>query len=500
MELARENDIDILRSKAVLLQRENERLHERLAELGAKIDKMQGKDAATLQQQILLLTEQLAASDRREFGPSSERRPKPGAAKPEKKRTGHGRTKQPDLPIEDEVHELADAQPCDKCGGELVPMGEQFEDSEEITRVERRFVIKRHRRRKYRCSCGECVVTAPGPVKLVAGGRYSIDFAVGVALEKYLWHMPLARQQRQMATAGLRTKRHTLWDQIDKLAEYLDPSWRALRGYVRRSPVVCVDETTWPMLERGSKKWWAWAMGRPDAVYYDVRRSRSHQMAEKLVGDYFGVVLTDGYVAYETLRTKMASANGGDTFTAAACWAHVRRAFVVAEPSYPEAAEAIGLIGTLFEVEREVDTADFAHPLDRLRERARRRNTDSRAALVALKDWRKVQSYLPKSSLGKAVRYMDGLGRKLEVFLDDPNVPLSNNQIERGIRGPAVGRRNHFGSKSMRGTEVAACFYSLVETCKLVDVPAAEYLAEAARRAIAEPGTITLPHHYKAQR
>lgn len=506
MDLARETDINILRSKAVLLQRENARLHERMAHLSARIDKLQGRDAVTLQQEIRLLTEQLEAANSRQFAPSSEKRGKSadkassGEKKAGKKQAGHGPTRQPDLPVEDEVHELAGSQSCGKCGGELSPMGEQFEDSEEITRVERRFVIKRHRRRKYRCSCGECVVTAPGPVKLVAGGRYSVDFAVGVALEKYLWHMPLARQKRQMATAGLRVKRHTLWDQVEKLAEHLEPSWRELRDHVRQSPVVCVDETTWPMLQSGSKKWWAWAMGRPDAVYYDVRRSRSHQMAEKLLGDYFGVVLTDGYIAYETLRAKMASANGGDTFTAAACWAHVRRGFVVAEPNYPEATTAIELIGKLFEIEREVDAADFAHPLDRLRERARRRDTDSRAALAELKQWRNGLSYLPQSSLGKAARYMDGLGLKLEVFLDDPNVPLSNNQIERGIRGPAVGRRNHFGSKSLRGTEVAACFYSLIETCKLVGVPAGEYLAEAARRAIAVPGTVTLPHEYKSER
>ncbi len=500
MELVRETDFNILRSKAVLLQKENDRLHKRLAELCAEIDKLKGKDAASLQQEIQLLTEQLSNAKRREFSPTTERRPKPKPAKPERKQTGHGPTAQPELPSEDVVHELSDPQPCDKCGGELVPMGEQFEVSEEITRVERRFIIKRHRRRKYRCSCGECIVTAPGPVKLTPGGRYSLDFAAGVAVDKYLWHMPLARQQREMAGLGLCIGRNALWDQIDKLAEHLEPSWRALREYVRQSPVVCIDETTWPMLEKGSKKWWAWAMARPDAVYYDVRKSRSHEMAEKLVGDYFGVLLTDGYIAYETLRSKIAAANAGDTFIAAACWAHVRRYYIVAEPNYPEAAEAVALIGKLFEIEREVDKAAFDHPLDRLRERARRRTTDSRAVVAELKKWRKKQSYLPSSSLGKAVQYMDGLGRRLEVFLDDPRVSLTNNLIERGMRGPAVGRRNHYGSRSLRGTQVAACFYSLLETCKLVGVSPAEYLFEAACRAIAEPGTVTLPHKYAAEK
>ncbi len=502
MELTRETDIDILRSKAVLLQKENDRLHKRLAELCEKVDKLEGRDMPSLQQEIRLLTEQLGDANRREFGPSSERRPKKAspADKPGKKQAGHGPTPQPDLPVQDELHELTDPPSCNKCGGELVPMGEQFEDSEEITRVERRFVIVRHRRRKYRCTCGECIATAPGPVKLVPRGRYSVDFAVGVALDKYLWHMPLARQQREMAGLDLRIGRNALWDQIDKLAEHLTESWRALRNYIREAPVVCMDETRWPMLESGSKKWWAWAIGRPDAVYYDVRKGRSHGMAEKLIGKWFGVLLTDGYVAYETLRTKIANENDGDTFTSATCWAHVRRGFVKAEPNYPEATEAIELIGKLFAIEREVDEAEFEHPLDRLRERARRRKQDSRLVLKDLAKWRRdLSPYLPKSSLGEAVHYMDGLGQSLKVFLDDPCVPLSNNLVERSIRGPAVGRRNHFGSKSLRGTEVAACFYSLIETCKLVGVSPAEYLAEAARRAIVAPGTVTLPHEYAAE-
>ena len=56
-----------------------------------------------------------------------------------------------------------------------------------------------------------------------------------------------------------------------------------------------------------------------------------------------------------------------------------------------------------------------------------------------------------------------------------------------------LGRKNHYGSKSLRGTEVAALFYSLVESAKLAGLEPAAYLAEATRRAIASPGTVTLP-------
>ncbi|MCB9583709.1 MAG: transposase [Polyangiaceae bacterium] len=75
--------------------------------------------------------------------------------------------------------------------------------------------------------------------------------------------------------------------------------------------------------------------------------------------------------------------------------------------------------------------------------------------------------------------------------MDDARIPLDNNATERGIRGPVVGRRNHFGSKSERGTQVAATFYSLLETAKLHGVNPAEYLLEAVRAA--DRGEVLLP-------
>ncbi len=80
------------------------------------------------------------------------------------------------------------------------------------------------------------------------------------------------------------------------------------------------------------------------------------------------------------------------------------------------------------------------------------------------------------------------------VFVDDPRVPLDNNAVERSLRGVVLGRKNHYGSRSRRGTEVAALFYSLLESAKLAGVEPRAYLLYAVQRALAEPGTATLPH------
>ena len=71
---------------------------------------------------------------------------------------------------------------------------------------------------------------------------------------------------------------------------------------------------------------------------------------------------------------------------------------------------------------------------------------------------------------------------------------LSNNHMEQELRNWVLGRKNHYGSRSRRGTEVAALFYTLIETARLCDVDPGEYLRRAAMTAIEHPGSAMLPH------
>lgn len=488
-----ETDIQLLRQVALLQEREIDQLHRRIGELVAALAKAQGQEAtAALQLELLHLNEQLAAQRKALFGRSSERRSPPQSSDAEKTpkppRTGHGPRAQAALPLVEVVHTLdAPDQICTACGGALSEMAGQFEESEEIDVVERSFQIVRHKRQKYRCACGGCIDTALGPPKLVPGGRYSVDFAVAVAVGKYVDHVPLARQVRQMARAGLTVESQTLWDQLQALQRHLLPTYEALHAHVLRFPVLGADETVWPLLEKGgAKRWYAWSITTPEAVFYRVDPSRSAEAARALLCDYTGVVVCDGYSAYQTL----ASAKDRPRFTLAHCWAHVRRKFVEAEPAYPQAKELLALVGELFKVEAEAKEADVP---DRRSLLLSLRGQQSRLIVQAIHDWLTTQVVLPQSALGKAIAYTLELWPGLVRFLENPDIPLHNNGAERAMRGVVLGRKNHYGSKSLRGTQVAALFYSLVESAKLAGREPAAYLAEVTRRAIANPGTVTLP-------
>lgn len=199
LRLDEEKDIETLRQAAVLLERENQRLSAKVLELTHQLVHLRGGDAEQLRLQIAEIEQQLARRTQQLFGRSSERRgapTQPGAGdEPESKpKTGHGPRQQPELPIVARDVELDAAdQICSSCGGALEEWEGQAEESEEIEVIERRFVRTQIRRKKYRCRCGGCVETAPAPLKLVPGGRYSVSFAVEVAVSKYLDHLPLER-------------------------------------------------------------------------------------------------------------------------------------------------------------------------------------------------------------------------------------------------------------------------------------------------------------------
>ena len=100
---------------------------------------------------------------------------------------------------------------------------------------------------------------------------------------------------------------------------------------------------------------------------------------------------------------------------------------------------------------------------------------------------------LAGSALAKAVEYMTHRWSKAVLFLDDARIPLDDNAAERAPCAGSSSGANHYGSKSRRGTEVAAVFYSLIESAKLAGVEPAAYLERAARLAL-DGGDPPLPH------
>ena len=484
MDLRREKDIEQLRRVALAQQVQIEQL---LRALRAKCDELaQLKGSESELQQTLALVEELsrrvAAASAATASTSSD-----GETKKETKTREHfGNTKQTEIPVVEQVFELDAAdKKCPSCGGELHPMQGQFETSEMIDVVEVSYRVIKVKQQKYACRCSGCIETAPGPERSTPGGRYSLDFAIKVAIDKYLDHIPLARQERILRRHGLVVTSQTLWDQLSALGRRLESASRALLARALAQPVIGLDQTSWPRLDgHRDKPWQMWCVTAPRIVVHRIKEDKGADTFRALVGNYQGVIVCDA------LKTHEAGARGNDRIALAGCWAHVYRKFEEAAPDHLEALVALRWIGELYAIDERAgdDLARWIGELYAIDERAgddlakkgELRKTESADVLAKMKTWLWNQATLKTLSIGNAAAYVIANWERLTRFVGDAQIPLDNNATERGIRGPVVGRKNHYGSKSQRGTEVAATFYTLLETAKLEGVDPAAFLREAA--------------------
>ncbi len=474
-------DSEQLRRVAVLLDRTVDQLQERVKEQAFEIARLRGE---TMSQVDFSFPQ--AALQRALDGPA-EKLEKKTSRRPDQ--PGHGPSPQAKLPLLEQIHELPQAERgCSACGGTLDPMAGQYEESEEVTVTERSYTLVVHRRQKYRCRCNGCVATAPGPLKLIPGGRYSLDFAAHVAVQKYADHLPLERQVKMMAREGLQVTSQSLWNQIEAAARVLQPTYEAIGAWLMAQSLLHADESGWSQPGDTEKpKWTAWVKCNSKAAWIRIARSKSEAEGRRLFDGYQGTVVADGYQVYKQL------ARGRDPDTPgyhlAHCWAHVLRKFRDDVPDDPRRSWILERIGALYKTEKVIVLEageDLVLHLALRKERARE-------IIEQIRLWAFAQGGLRRGEFGKALTYMlnhwDGLTR----FLEDPAVPLDNNPAERALRDLVVGRKNHYGSRSQRGADVSALFYTLIGTAKLCDLEPCAYLREAITAALKTPGAVTLP-------
>lgn len=480
-DLEREQDIEELR-KIALAQHAQLQL---LMELVQRQNRALGKARSRRDVQLTLkMLEELKAKAKhtQDALAKAEREQKAERAP----RSTTGPTAQPDLPIVEQVFELDDPdRMCPSCGGDLHAMKEQFETSEMIDVVEVNYRLVRVKQQKYVCRCGGCVETALGPERALPGSRYSLAFAIKVLIDKWIDHIPLERQCRILERHGLVVTSQTLWDLAYAVARRLSIVNDALLAHVKAQPVIGLDQTGWPRLEaQASKPWQMWCLTAPGVVVHRIRDDKSAATFHALVGDYTGTIIADA------LSTHEAGARASPGIVLAGCWAHVYRRFDEANADHPDASQALAWIGALYAVDR-----DGEGDLARIGELRRAR---APAILAELKAWLLQRAGDSHVSIGKAAAYTLGIWDRLTRFVDDPRIPLDNNATERAIRGPVVGRKNHYGSKSRSGTHVASTVYSILETAKLHGVDPAAYLLAAVRAA--DRGEALLPWHFAAHR
>jgi hypothetical protein len=197
----------------------------------------------------------------------------------------------------------------------------------------------------------------------------------------------------------------------------------------------------------------------PQIFLYDYQPSRAKKHPKNFLQDFSGFLQTDGYPGY----------NDVEKVTLVGCFAHARRGFTDALKALPKnsdltrtnANQGLEFCNQLFKIER--DLKDLTPE-----ERYEKRLELSKPVLEAFLSWLNVKEkeVLPKSSLGKAIKYCLNQWTKLESFMLDGRLEISNNRAERAIKPFVIGRKNFLFSKSPKGATASAIVYSVIETAK----------------------------------
>ena len=394
------------------------------------------------------------------------------------------------LPVVRTVCELREEDRRCACGGELREFGE--ETSRELERVETT-VVHEIARKKYACSsCKEGVVTAPWRGKVIEKGLLGPGFLAHVITERFGNHLPYYRLEGKYKSEGLDLSRSVLCESMARCAELLGPIAEALRKEVLASDVIHTDDTpvtlARPPEGGGSRQGRIWVyLNREGRHWYEFTESRKRDGPARVLGDFTGFIQADAYGGYDQLYLP-----GGASEVA--CWAHVRRKFVEAEPTDPDLArEAVDRIRSLFQVEEA-----GANLTDE--DRRALRQDKAGPLLEELRAWLDLAETqaLPKSPLGKAIGYAKHQWTALIRYLDNGRLEISNNAAERALRPFAIGRKNWLFFQREGGGKTASILMSLLMTAKAAGIHPGDYFKDVLLRiSTCTDARLLTPHGWK---
>ena len=222
----------------------------------------------------------------------------------------------------------------------------------------------------------------------------------------------------------------------------------------------------WPAA--AGHRWWLWVSVTEDTCVYILDPTRSARVPKDHLGDDTeGIISADRYSVYKTL---------GENILVAFCWSHVRRDFVRIRDGYaklrPWAEAWVTQINDLFELnDQRVKVLSDARAF-RAKDQAVR---DALAAMADARD-RELDDPALHRAARKALQSLRNHWAGCILFVDHPEIPMDNNESERRLRSPVLGRKNYYGSGSVWSGLLATFLFTIIQTLLLNNVNPKRFL------------------------
>ena len=239
---------------------------------------------------------------------------------------------------------------------------------------------------------------------------------------------------------------------VDRVSEAMVPHYMAIGEVARTALVNYIDETSW--LLHGERNW-LWVRANPEVAYFQIHRNRSKVAFAQLIGDWRGILVSDGYGVYQSWQGLRQS-----------CLAHLLR---TAQGLAERVDASMARFGRLVHAE-----------LQRLCHMGTERPTVGQwRAWYARFSTLITQHAAREDTAGMFARRLAREGEALWVFLDVPGVEATNNTAERAHRFGVMWRKRSQGTCSEKGNRWVERVLSLRHTCRIRGQPTFPILVDA---------------------
>jgi transposase len=311
--------------------------------------------------------------------------------------------------------------------------------------------------------------------QVVGRNRFGVRITALVGYLRTALRLPVSKVQSYLATLhNLQLSRGEVVKLAHDACQQLQEQADELLEVVRQQPVVHQDETGWR--ENGHNGYvWATLSDGPEAVrYYEYSASRSHVVAQRLLGERFrGVLVTDFYAAYNLIPGYHQR-----------CWVHLLRDLHALKAAHPARDDVINWAQAVRQLYDEGQAWLSAHPTPSDEERRRQYSTLHERSVQLGQQYAHDQAQPCWALAKRLLRHQD----ELFLFVRLPGVPADNNLAERSLRPLVIARKISGGTRSDAGTKTRLTLASLFDTWQARHLnPFRECLAALQRPAPAAP-------------
>ncbi len=364
----------------------------------------------------------------------------------------------------------ADQRRCPECGVEMKSLG--VTHCEHLDIIPAKVVVVHRTDEALKCPLDGTIVSARPPPRIVEKGVLGNRLIVEATADKFLEHQPIERQCLRFTRAGVNIAPQTLGRAVGAHLDLLAPIAHAIHNKTRGSGLLGTDATGIPVLDRDSPEgirsgtMWAWTNALWVSFFYS--RAGDSESVKRFLGEgnWARDIQGDGTSTLTFIERAGGKRPG--------CWAHARRGLVRCARSGDRIAlQGVKMMAPLFETERASKAAG-----DTAEQRRQRRQNESKARVEEIRAWVDEQRDItpPTTQFGKALGYIARQWKRLVLFLEDGNIPLTNNRRERELRKLVLGRRNWLFVWEDDGGERTANILTIVATCISHGLNPREYL------------------------